>query len=97
MSTALPLPVPSPLAILEDKPLVEDVRKLSRLSNGLAALIIARQWATIAAVIAVAVYFDRWWLYVPAAAIIAAKQQALGIIMHDATHYRLFTARWANE
>lgn len=99
MSTALPLPVsvPSPLAILEDKPLVEDVRKLSRVNNVRAALIIAQQWATIAAVVAAAVYFDRWWLYIPAAAIIAAKQQALGIIMHDATHYRLFTARWANE
>lgn len=44
-------------------------------------------------VIALVAYFDVWWLYPPAIFIIAARQHALGIIMHDATHYRLFTSR----
>lgn len=83
--------------LLEDRALVDDVRELSRVNNRLAALAIARQWLVILATVAIALYVDRWWAYLPAIVVIAAKQHALGILMHDATHYRLFTSRFANE
>jgi fatty acid desaturase len=51
----------------------------------------------IAATIAAAVYFDAWWCYLPAIVIIAGRQHALGIVMHDGTHYRLFHSRRVND
>lgn len=56
-----------------------------------------QQWLVIAVAIAVAVIIDRWWLYIAANVIVAAKQHALAVIVHDATHYRFFTSRSANE
>ena len=84
-------------AVLDDKSLIADVRQLSRVDNWKSARVIARQWLVIAAAIAAAVFFDRWWLYLAAIVVIAAKQHALGVIVHDATHYRVFTSRFVNE
>ena len=80
-------------AVLDDKSLVEDVRQLSRINNWRSAGVIARQWLVITATVAAAVFFDRWWLTLAAIVVIAAKQHALGVIVHDATHYRVFTSR----
>jgi fatty acid desaturase len=84
-------------AVLDDASLVEDVRQLSRVDNWKSAGVIARQWLIIAATIAGAVVVDRWWLTLVAIVVIAAKQHALGVIVHDATHYRVFTSRFLNE
>jgi len=84
-------------SIYEDGPLVADVKSLSQVSDLRAALAIAREWLTIAAAIGAAIYFDAWWSYLPAIFIVAARQHALGIVMHDATHYRLFSSRRAND
>jgi len=89
---------PSRLASLyDDGPLVADVKSLSQLSDFRAALAIAEVWLVIAATIGAAVYFDAWWSFLPAILIVAGRQQALGVIMHDATHYRLFSSRRAND
>jgi len=84
-------------SVFDDQILVGDIKMISQVSNVRGALAIAREWITIGTVIAVAAYFDTWWLYLPAIFVIAARQHALGIIMHDATHYRLFTSRTAND
>lgn len=88
---------PSFAVLLDDEQLVDDVRSLSAISNVRGAGLIVREWLVIGATIAIALYFDRWWIYLPAIIVIAARQHALGVIMHDATHFRLFTSRWANE
>ena len=84
-------------ALLDDRALVDDVRSLSNVSNARAAAAIVRQWVVIAATVWLAIYVDRWWAYLPAMIVIASRQHALGIIMHDATHHRLFTSRAVNE
>jgi fatty acid desaturase len=82
---------------LDDPKLAEDVRALSTLSRLRPIVAIARQWAVVAAAVVAAAYFDAWWAYVVAAFVVASRQHALGIIMHDATHYRLFANRTAND
>jgi fatty acid desaturase len=84
-------------SIYDDTALVADVKSLSRLSDTRAVLAIVEVWLTIAATIGAAVYFDAWWSYLPAILIVASRQHALGIVMHDATHYRLFSSRRAND
>jgi fatty acid desaturase len=84
-------------SVLGDPTLVGDVKAISTVNNARAAWAIAQEWLTMGATIAVATYFDVWWLYLPAIVIIGARQHALGIIMHDATHYRLFTSRTYND
>jgi len=84
-------------AVLKDRALIEDIRKLSRVDNWKSVCVLAQQWLVIAATIAVAVFIDRWWLYLAAIIVIAAKQHALAVIVHDATHYSVFESRFVNE
>jgi fatty acid desaturase len=89
---------PSRLAsIYDDAALVAEVKSLSQLSDLRAAPAIAQVWLIIAAAIGAAIYFDAWWSFLPAILIVASRQHALGILMHDATHYRLFSSRRAND
>jgi fatty acid desaturase len=85
------------LALRDDKFLIEDIRQLSRVDNWKSTCVLVQQWLVIAVAIAVAVIIDRWWFYIASIVVVAAKQHALAVIVHDATHYRLFTSRSANE
>ncbi len=84
-------------AMLDDPTLTADVRTLSKLSGWHVSWAIARQWLVIGVTIAFAAHYDAWWAYLPAIVIIASRQHALGIIMHDATHFRLFANRTVND
>src|SRR5258708_3983860 len=75
----------------------EAFRRLNRISNTRAAWSIVRQWLGLAASIAMAIRVGHAWSYAIAILVISTRQHALGVIMHEATHYRLFTSRWANE
>jgi fatty acid desaturase len=83
--------------IVNREHLLPDVRRLSKVNNLKAAFSVARQWLVIAIAMGFAVWFREWWVWVAAGIVIATRQHALAIIMHDATHYRLFTNRAANE
>jgi fatty acid desaturase len=85
------------MSVLDDPLLVSDVKQLSRMSNARAAWALLSVWLTIAAAIAAAAYLDSWWVYPPAIILVAARQHALGILVHDATHYRLFASRVLND
>lgn len=73
------------------------VRRLSRVSNVRSVVLIAGQWAAIVAAMAGAVHFSTWWAYLLAALVIGSRQQALGILVHDAAHWLLFTNRTVND
>ena len=75
----------------------EEFRRLHEVSDLRAAWSIARQWLIIAAAAALALSDGRLWAYAIAILVISTRQHALGIVMHEATHYRLFSRRWANE
>lgn len=86
----------APAAVLDDEALVADVPQLSGVDDWRSAGVIARRWLVIALAGSVAMFLDRWWLAL-AAIVVAAKQHALGVIFHDATHCRVFTSRFVNE
>jgi fatty acid desaturase len=77
--------------------LSEEIRSLSRVSNGLAAWAIARQWLVIAATLALALAIRHWLVWMLAGAIIATRQMTLLVIMHEAVHYHLFSSRRWSE
>jgi fatty acid desaturase len=58
---------------------------------------LAQQWFVIVVTIVFSTSLNYWWLYVVAIVVIAAKQHALAVIVHDATHYRVFDSRFSNE
>lgn len=96
-------PDPSPESLRTDPRMLAEVRRLSRVSEvrGLAA--IAVEWAVIIAAIAfwcslpASLGMVRWLLYVPVIVIIASRQHALLILMHEGAHMRLSKNRaWNN-
>jgi fatty acid desaturase len=83
--------------MMRDPAMIEDVRGFSQVNNWRAAAAIARQWVIIAATIAAAIYLHHWAAYAIAIVIVASRQHTLVVLMHDATHYRLFSNRFAND
>lgn len=73
------------------------VRELSRIEPARALAAIAEEWAVIAVTVAVAVAVGSWWLYPAAVVVIGARQAALTVIAHDASHHRLLGSRRWND
>jgi fatty acid desaturase len=76
---------------------LEEFRRLSRVSDAEAAWSIARQWIVIAASAWIALRAHHVLVYALAIVVIATRQHALGVLMHEGTHYRLFSSRRAND
>jgi fatty acid desaturase len=74
-----------------------EIRRLSTVSNWRSAVTIALQWIIILSAGTLAVWSGHWAVYILAGLVIASRQQALGILVHDATHYLLFTNRTVND
>ncbi|MFJ2815277.1 fatty acid desaturase family protein [Streptomyces sp. NPDC087294] len=74
-----------------------ELRELSRRRPARAALAIARQWTVILAAAAGAVYTDRWYGYLLAIVVIATRQHALAVLMHDGAHRLLCDDRRVND
>jgi len=73
------------------------VKELSQLDTARALAATAGEWVSIAAAIALCTYFWHPVLYVLAVMFIGARQHALIIMGHDASHYRYLPKRWQNE
>lgn len=73
------------------------LRALSQLSPSRAFAAIAVEWTTIATAITIATLVDAWPVTVLAVVVIGARQHALTVISHDATHFRLLRSRRAND
>jgi fatty acid desaturase len=73
------------------------IKDLSALDPGKALAATAEEWAGIAVAIALCSYFWHPVLYLIAVVFIGARQHALLIIGHDASHYRYLPKRWQNE
>lgn len=77
--------------------LLRDLQTLTEVSNTKAAWFIARQWIVIVAMVLICIVYPFWPVFILAALVFVAKQHALGILMHEAVHYRLSTNRSFNE
>ena len=73
------------------------LKKLSALQPAKALIATAEEWAGIAAAIALCSLYWHPVLYLLAALFIGARQHALLIIGHDASHYRYLRTRWQND
>ncbi|WP_405884026.1 fatty acid desaturase family protein [Streptomyces sp. NBC_01136] len=87
-------PLPRGTAPLLD---IAQVRELSWRSPWRATLAIARQWAVIGAAAAGAIWWGQWYGYVLAIVVIATRQHALAVLMHDGAHRLLFADRRIND
>lgn len=83
--------------VLDKKKIVAEVRKLSKVSTFHSLLAILSQWMIVIAAASVAIWSGNWAVYLLAMMIIATRQHALGILVHDACHYRLFPNKIAND
>ena len=83
--------------VIDRKTVSATVRALSSVNGCRSASIILLQWSVILAAIAIAGFANKWLIYVFACVCIASRQHALGVLMHDAAHYRLFTNRRVND
>lgn len=73
------------------------IKELSALDPAKALTATAEEWAGIALAIGLSVYFWHPLLYVIAVIFIGARQHALLILGHDASHFRYLPKRWQND
>ena len=73
------------------------IKELSALDPARALVATAGEWVSIAAAIALCSIFWHPALYLIAVMFIGARQHALIILGHDASHYRYLPTRWQNE
>jgi fatty acid desaturase len=73
------------------------VRELSQVNDLRFLGAVARQWLVITLAISVAVLSNHWAVYLLMMIVIATRQHALGILMHDGTHFRCLSNRTAND
>jgi fatty acid desaturase len=75
----------------------EKLRELSRIDGLKAAQAIVMEWSVI---VAIALFCHRYWhpvLYLLAVMLLGARQHALAVLNHEATHYRLLPRRSWND
>lgn len=75
----------------------ETIRELSVLHPYHSTVALIRDWCIIAMAIALSEHFWNPFLYLASVIIIAGRQHALGILMHEAAHFRLSRNRQLNE
>jgi fatty acid desaturase len=74
-----------------------EIRRLSALDPARALRAISEEWLGIAAAIAASVWADAWPVTVLAVVFIGARQHALLVLAHDASHFRLLPGRQRND
>lgn len=82
----------------------EEIDMLTQASNVRGAIAVASTWAVIAATFASVMFLWNilaWWgnlmSCMVALAVLAGRQLALAILMHDASHSSLFKSKWLND
>jgi fatty acid desaturase len=77
--------------------LAAEVRQLSRVNYWRAAWAVSLQWLVIAGAVALALRFHHWAVWLVTGMVIATRQTALGVLMHEAAHYHLSSRKWLND
>lgn len=77
--------------------LAREVRELSRISGLRSSAHLAAEWLVVFALIYLGHRLWRPWLYLPLILVIASRQHALMILLHEGTHYRLYRKRKLND
>jgi fatty acid desaturase len=75
----------------------KQAKALSRTSDAMGVFTLAWLWGVMALAAAAAIYSESWYVYPIAMVAIASRQHALGVLMHDASHYKLLSNRTLND
>ncbi len=86
-----------PRTVVDRSAVAADVRRLSQLSTGRSLAAIGREWGLIAAIVAGVLALQHPLAWVVGVVVIATRQHALLILMHEAAHKRLLPHRAAND
>jgi fatty acid desaturase len=73
------------------------VRPLMRINNLRSALEIVYQWSLVLGIAGAVIYLNHPVAYLIGMILMATRQHAFLIVMHDAVHHCMFTSRFANE
>ncbi|TFV28189.1 hypothetical protein E4K66_39150 [Bradyrhizobium frederickii] len=71
----------------------DNLKKLSIVQPWKMVAAVALDWAVIASAIALSSYFGVVWFYLLAAAVIAGRMHGLGVLTHEAAHFRFLKSR----
>ena len=75
----------------------EVLRALSVLEPWKTGLAIVLDWGMIAVAIAVSIWADNWFVYFLAVCVIAGRQHALAVLIHDFAHYQFIKNKRLSE
>jgi fatty acid desaturase len=76
---------------------IETVRELSRVNGWKTTGFLLIHWSIIVTTLIVVGSTMHWLAFLVGALVIASRMQALGVMMHDATHYLLYKNRVVND
>lgn len=79
------------------KPHIATVRRLSKVNGWKTTGFLLFHWAILLATMALIASTMHWAVIVVGAFLIASRMQALGVMLHDATHYLLYKNRSVND
>lgn len=85
------------LATTENYISPKDLKRLSELQPWRTGVAVAIDWGVIALTIAVVEYTGSWLLYLPAVLVIAGRQHALAVLLHDFAHYRFIANKKVSD
>ncbi len=75
----------------------KELKRLSTLQPWRTGMALAIDWAIIVAAIAIVEWSGSWWLYLPAVLVIAGRQHALAVLLHDFGHYRFVPGKSVSD
>jgi fatty acid desaturase len=76
---------------------MQHAKRLSQVNDGKAVFAVTTQWVVIAIAMGAAIHSQSALVYGLAMVTIATRQHALGVLMHDASHFKLFSNRLLND
>ncbi|MEM1113479.1 MAG: fatty acid desaturase family protein [Pseudomonadota bacterium] len=74
-----------------------EIKQLTSIPALRPVLDIAATWAWVLGSLALAAFYPHWLVYTISFIVIASRQLAMTHLVHDASHYRLFPSRRAND
>ncbi|MDA7741984.1 fatty acid desaturase family protein [Francisellaceae bacterium] len=74
-----------------------EIKKLSQINPSISTTCIIFEWLLIAALFFISTHYFSWYIYPLYVFLIGSRQHALGVLMHEATHYRLYKLKWLNN
>lgn len=86
-----------PLGRYDRSAVMEEVRALSQVHPWRSVGLIAAQWGIVVLAMVGAIWVGQWWAYLLAVVVIGTRQQAMGVLVHDAAHWLLFKHRGVND